>query len=149
MYQCSDTSDFRWWHWALNSLEMVCKGPRVELTPGISFKDKGGKVRHEVRAHWWQEDLSTYRKAAIEPPGDTDVNPDVAMPAAGDAGRRSYLLSRILAEGGVPRGRSDGLAAGVIAACEGAVAIARAENSITPFHLVVAEQLKAIKEAMV
>jgi hypothetical protein len=98
---------------------------------------------------WWQEDLSTYRKAAIEPPGDTDVNPDVEMPAAGDAGRRSYLLSRILAEGGVPRGRSDGLAAGLIAACEGAVAMARAENSITPFHLVVAEQLKAIKEAMV
>jgi TetR/AcrR family transcriptional regulator, lmrAB and yxaGH operons repressor len=59
------------------------------------------------------------------------------------------LLSRLLAEGGVPRGRSDGLAAGLIAACEGAVAIARAENSMKPFHLVVAEQLKAIKEAMV
>jgi TetR/AcrR family transcriptional repressor of lmrAB and yxaGH operons len=59
------------------------------------------------------------------------------------------LLSRMLAEGGIPLGRSDGLAAGLIAACEGAVAIARAENSITPFELVVAEQLKAIKEAMV
>jgi TetR/AcrR family transcriptional regulator, lmrAB and yxaGH operons repressor len=59
------------------------------------------------------------------------------------------LLSRMLAEGGIARGRSDGLAAGLIAACEGAVAIARAENSITPFNLVVAEQLKAIKEAMV
>jgi TetR/AcrR family transcriptional regulator, lmrAB and yxaGH operons repressor len=59
------------------------------------------------------------------------------------------LLSRMLAEGGIPLGRSDGLAAGLIAACEGAVAIARAENSITPFELVVAEQLKAIKGAMV
>jgi TetR/AcrR family transcriptional repressor of lmrAB and yxaGH operons len=58
------------------------------------------------------------------------------------------LLSRMLTEGGVPRGRSDGLAAGLIAACEGAVAIARAENSMKPFHLVVAEQVKAIKEAM-
>jgi AcrR family transcriptional regulator len=57
------------------------------------------------------------------------------------------LLSRMLTEGGVSRGRSDGLAAGLIAACEGAVAIARAENSMKPFNLVVAEQLKAIKEA--
>jgi TetR/AcrR family transcriptional regulator, lmrAB and yxaGH operons repressor len=58
------------------------------------------------------------------------------------------LLSRILTEGGVPRGRSDGLAAGLVAACEGAVAIARAENSMKPFHLVVAEQLRAIEDAM-
>src|SRR5271155_1482951 len=33
------------------------------------------------------------------------------------------LLSRMLLEGGVQRERSDGLAAGLIAACEGAVAI--------------------------
>jgi TetR/AcrR family transcriptional regulator, lmrAB and yxaGH operons repressor len=59
------------------------------------------------------------------------------------------LLSRMLTEGGVSRGRSDGIAAGLIAACEGAVAIARAENSMKPFHLVVAEQLKAVKEAMI
>ena len=59
------------------------------------------------------------------------------------------LLSRMLLEGGVQRERSDGLAAGLIAACEGAVAIARAENSMKPFLLVVAEQLKAIREAMV
>jgi TetR/AcrR family transcriptional repressor of lmrAB and yxaGH operons len=68
---------------------------------------------------------------------------------AGDIFKPRRELSRMLAEGAVPRGRSDGLAAGLIAACEGAVAMARAENSMKPFHLVVAEQLKAIKEAMV
>src|SRR5271167_3077877 len=59
------------------------------------------------------------------------------------------LLSQMLSEGGIPPARSAGLAAGLIAACEGAVAVARAENSLTPFELVVAEQLRAIKEAMV
>jgi hypothetical protein len=30
---------------------------------------------------WWQEDLSTYRKAAIGPPADMQMIPDVPMPA--------------------------------------------------------------------
>jgi TetR/AcrR family transcriptional repressor of lmrAB and yxaGH operons len=59
------------------------------------------------------------------------------------------LLSRMLADGGVSPDRAEGLAANLIAACEGAVAVARAENSITPFDLVVAEQLRAIKAAIV
>jgi hypothetical protein len=62
------------------ALEVVCKGPEVALPPGISFQDKGGKVRHEVRVRWWQEDLSTYRKAAIGPPADMAMIPDVPMP---------------------------------------------------------------------
>jgi hypothetical protein len=63
------------------ALEVVCKGPEVPLPPGISFTDEGGKVRHEVRVRWWQEDLSTYRKAAIGPPRDMKMIPDDAMPA--------------------------------------------------------------------
>ena len=62
------------------ALEVVCKGPEVALPPGISFADKGGKVRHEVRVRWWQEDLSTYRTAAIGPPDDMAMIPDVALP---------------------------------------------------------------------
>lgn len=58
------------------------------------------------------------------------------------------MVSRMLVEGGVPHERSQGLAASLIAACEGAVAIARAENSMEPFNLVVTEQLTAVKEAM-
>jgi hypothetical protein len=67
-------------HPVYEALEVVCKGPEVALPEGISFEDKGGKIRHEVRVRWWQEDLSTYRKAAIGPPADMAVIPDVPMP---------------------------------------------------------------------
>ena len=68
-------------HPVYEALEVVCKGPEVALPPGITFADKGGKVRHEVRVRWWLEDLSTYRKAAIGPAGDIDRIPDVPLPA--------------------------------------------------------------------
>jgi len=67
-------------HPVFAALEVVCKGPEVPLPEGVSFTDKGGKVRHEVRVRWWQGDLSTYRKAAIGPPGDMEMIPDVPMP---------------------------------------------------------------------
>jgi hypothetical protein len=63
------------------AIEVVCKGPEVALPEGASFKDKEGKVRHEVRVRWWQDDLSTYRKAAIGPPGEMDMIPDAPMPS--------------------------------------------------------------------
>jgi hypothetical protein len=68
-------------HWAHQALEVICKGPEVELPEGFSFKDKEGKVRTEVRVRWWQEDLSTYRKAAIGPPAEMQMIPDLPMPA--------------------------------------------------------------------
>ena len=68
-------------HQIYRAIETVCKGPEVELPEGFSFKDKEGKVRAEVRVRWWQEDLSTYRKAAIGPPGDMEMIPDLPMPA--------------------------------------------------------------------
>ncbi len=67
-------------HPIYQAIETVCKGPEVNLPPGISFPDKEGKVRREVRVRWWQEDLSTYREAAIGPPSDMQMIPDVAMP---------------------------------------------------------------------
>jgi hypothetical protein len=68
-------------HWAYEAIEVICKGPEVALPAGLSFKDKSGKVRHEVRVRWWQEDLSTYRKAAIGPPDEMEMIPDGPMPA--------------------------------------------------------------------
>jgi hypothetical protein len=67
-------------HPVYDALEVVCKGPEVPLPAGLSFEDKGGKVRHEVRVRWWQEDLSTYRKAAIGPSEEMAAIPDVPMP---------------------------------------------------------------------
>jgi hypothetical protein len=52
----------------------------VTLPDGITFKDKDGKVRNEVRVKWWQEDLSTYRKAAQGPPQEVEKIPDLPMP---------------------------------------------------------------------
>ena len=63
------------------ALEVVCKGPEITLPDGVTFDDKGGKTRHEVRVRWWQDDLSSYRKAAIGPPGDMAMIPDVPRPA--------------------------------------------------------------------
>jgi hypothetical protein len=68
-------------HPIYKAIETVCKGPEVELPPGIVFEDKEGKVRHEVRIKWWESDLSTYGKAAIGPPGDMAMIPDAPMPA--------------------------------------------------------------------
>lgn len=65
-----------------DALEVVCKGPEVGLPDGVTFVDKGGKVRHEVRVRWWQDDLSTFRKAAIGPPEDMATIPDVPLPAS-------------------------------------------------------------------
>ncbi len=67
-------------HPVFKALEVVCKGPEVPLPEGVSFSDRGGKVRHEVRVRWWQDDLSTYRKAAIGPPGDMKMIPDAPLP---------------------------------------------------------------------
>jgi hypothetical protein len=67
-------------HPVYEALEVVCKGPEVALPPGISYADRGGKVRHEIRVRWWQDDLSTYRKAAIGPLADMSMIPDVPMP---------------------------------------------------------------------
>jgi hypothetical protein len=67
-------------HPAFEALEVICKGPEVALPTGISYEDTGGKVRHEVRLRWWQDDLSTYRKAAIAPPGAMAMIPDVPLP---------------------------------------------------------------------
>src|ERR1700722_7683964 len=57
-------------------------------------------------------------------------------------------LARLLADGGVAVMRADSLAVSLIAACEGAVVLSRAERSIEPFDLVATEQLAVIKAAM-
>ncbi|WP_210242694.1 TetR/AcrR family transcriptional regulator [Mesorhizobium sp. B2-4-17] len=68
---------------------------------------------------------------------------------AGEIFRRwRKLLREMLADGGVPGDRAEGLAASLLSSCEGGVALARAEKSIKPFNLAAAEQLRAIKAAM-
>jgi hypothetical protein len=68
-------------HSIFEAIETILKGPEVNLPPGVFFKDASGKVRNEVRVRWWEEDLSTYRKAAIGPHEEMQKIPDVPMPA--------------------------------------------------------------------
>jgi hypothetical protein len=73
--------------WQFSAIETICKGPEVELPEGLSFSDKEGKIHSEVRVKWWQDDLSTYRKAAIGPPGALAMIPDLPMPVGWRAQR--------------------------------------------------------------
>lgn len=57
-------------------------------------------------------------------------------------------LDALLAEGGLPAHRAGALAATLIAGCEGAVVLSRAERSFEPFDLVAAELLAAVETAM-
>jgi len=45
------------------------------------FADKEGKVRHEVRVHWWQQNLTTYRNAAMVARAEDALIPDMPLPA--------------------------------------------------------------------
>lgn len=67
-------------HPVFEAIEVVCKGPEVALPAGITFKDEGGKVRHDVRVRWWLPKVRSYREAAIGPPADLARIPDVALP---------------------------------------------------------------------
>jgi AcrR family transcriptional regulator len=58
------------------------------------------------------------------------------------------LLADLLAQGGIAKKESAALAANLIAACEGAVILARAEKSFEPFDLVAEAQIAAIGAAM-
>jgi len=47
------------------AIETLLKGEEVELPDGVSFFDKDGHERHEVRTKWWDPSLSTYRRACL------------------------------------------------------------------------------------
>jgi TetR/AcrR family transcriptional repressor of lmrAB and yxaGH operons len=57
-------------------------------------------------------------------------------------------LADTLQAGGVSPERAPALAAGLIAACEGGVGMARAEGSLAPFELMAGEQMNIIRAAI-
>jgi len=56
-------------------------------------------------------------------------------------------LATLFADGGIPKRKARALAATLVAACEGAVILSRAEQTFEPFDLVAAEQLAMIEAA--
>jgi len=72
----------------------------------------------------------------------------ILLDRAGAVFRQNWgHLASLLAEGGVRATRASALAATLIAACEGAVVLARSQRSIEPFELVAAEQCAATLDA--
>jgi hypothetical protein len=61
------------------AVDVLLKGPEVQLPQGAAFTDKDGHVRHEIRTRWWAPRLSTYCEAYIGPDG-VDI-PDIPLPA--------------------------------------------------------------------
>jgi Calcineurin-like phosphoesterase len=45
--------------------EVLLKGPEQRLPPGMSFLDKGGHTRQDVRLRWWDRHATTFKQAAI------------------------------------------------------------------------------------
>ena len=45
--------------------EILLKGPEQQLPDGMSFRDKSGDERREVRLRWWDPDAITFKLAAI------------------------------------------------------------------------------------
>jgi Calcineurin-like phosphoesterase len=60
--------------------EILLKGPEQRLPEGIHFHDKDGHRRGEVRLRWWDQDATTFRKAALGLDGREDDLPNSTLP---------------------------------------------------------------------
>ena len=62
------------------AVEILLKGPEQRLPEGIHFLDKDGHKREEVRLRWWDQDATTFRKAALGLDGREDEPPNSELP---------------------------------------------------------------------
>jgi hypothetical protein len=60
--------------------EILLKGPEQRLPDGVHFHDKDGHQRGEVRLRWWDQEATTFRKAALEMDGREDELPNSPLP---------------------------------------------------------------------
>jgi hypothetical protein len=65
---------------AHSAVEILLKGPEQQLPEGIHFSDKDGHKRAEVRLCWWDQDATTFRKAALGLEGREQELPDSKLP---------------------------------------------------------------------
>lgn len=63
------------------AVEILLKGPEAHLPAGLHFSDKDGHRREEVRLRWWDQDATTFRKAALGMEGWEDEIPDSKLPS--------------------------------------------------------------------
>jgi hypothetical protein len=65
---------------AHSAIEILLKGPEEHLPSGIHFFDKDGVRREEVRLRWWDQEATTFRKAALNMEGREEEIPDSRLP---------------------------------------------------------------------
>ena len=71
------------------AVETLLKGRELKLPQDISFKDKDGNHRTEMRIKWWQHDPSTYADLAL-PPYVVERNPGLSKVALPDGIETGY-----------------------------------------------------------
>ena len=50
------------------AIEQTLKGKEIKLPEGLSFSDKDGTVRNEIRIKWWEDPAEmTYKEISVEP----------------------------------------------------------------------------------
>lgn len=52
-------------HPAYDAVETLLKGVETPLPNGLSFKDKSGHTRRNIRTKWWDSNADTFSKASI------------------------------------------------------------------------------------
>jgi hypothetical protein len=62
------------------AVETITSGPEAKLPSGYSFTDNGGNRRQQVRLSWWNEENTTWAKAALSVP-DLSQLPNSELPA--------------------------------------------------------------------
>lgn len=66
-------------HPLFDAVELLAKGPELELGDGCYFHDKGNHKRTNIRVKWWQDQADSWRDIAISVP-DVNELPDGPLP---------------------------------------------------------------------
>lgn len=72
-------------------MEGVTKGLEITLPEGHSFEDHTGFERTEIRVKWWDENATTYRKAAMVGESYRENMPDILLPHTINLGNKSGI----------------------------------------------------------
>ncbi|EOY6982412.1 metallophosphoesterase [Yersinia enterocolitica] len=62
-----------------NMTETLLKGPELALPEGVSFNDKTGLTRKNIRMRWWLPQAETYRELAQVPPDAESLIPNIPL----------------------------------------------------------------------
>ena len=77
--------------WQFEAVETILKGKELPLPNGVSYPDKEGNERHEMRVRWWDKTVTTFREAYMGPESarthipDDEVHGDHLIEYAHDA----------------------------------------------------------------